>query len=950
LRVALWLVLVAAICVSEPDIFRLGLRQALKLEAMRLGFRLEIGELTGSLFHPIAFRNVKISRASRSGIQTRLAIASAKAAFSLENLVFRRGSGWWKSLEIDGLDCEVQLSGRAALTSPQAPAAVATTTGNALRYLTPSRIDARGVNLLVRQNDDFLRLRDARFGVSEVTPGQLRIEEVVFHRQELEKTFSAVQGATAVQDTKFSVANMTLAPGLVVEQISTDLADLAGGKLAVDFGVAAFGGTMRGVIKGDERNGGLEINGSFAHISVASLAEFLESPETATGTVQEGKFSFRGSPYDLARATLSTRFEATDFSWGKRRWNSLVVGATMVDRRIQIPEFKLVQAHNELNAKGELTLPNPGSRWWQSDFSFDIAARINNLSELSALLGPGFAETAGKATVDGSIRGQNQFFTGQLVVSGSRLSYRTAPLEKLQATIKLNGNELQLTQCEFTHDEDYLRGHGVVNIIGDKRYWGELKASVRDLTLYSAFMEKPIVPAPLAGGLALEWSGDGTAKAHSGAFHAQLRKIRLIEEKSSHPVNADLEATYSPGNIFFSKFLVSDAESYFSSVVTVGPKLLNLQSVLLQISNDSQLDGSALLPVDVWTAWRNASWSDALDPDGACNIHLNAKNLDLRKASLLSGRELPLAGELQVTLATGGTLKNLNAEGRVQLARGQFPLGKDGSQLSGVDASLSLAGQTIAIDKIRARLGADQLDASGQVDLKNIRDPELKIAFQSRKFSMTAMEKLKLDASVNLQINGPLSSADVTGSAELLGAQLVGDLDLVPLLTPGKQEMPPPFAFQRAPFSCWRFDVECRSASAVGLRGASGVLQPHFSIRGAGAAPSMAGTLDFENVKAGSPFASFLIDDGTIYFNEESPRVPGIRIRGSGTAGRYHFTASILGPITQRSVILFSEPPLSQNAIMNLISRGLTETSAVDLQTGFDLHLNQTAPPEAPAL
>ena len=136
----------------------------------------------------------------------------------------------------------------------------------------------------------------------------------------------------------------------------------------------------------DERTGGLEINGSFAQISVASLAEFLENRETAGGTVQEGKFTFRGSPYDLTRATLSTRFEATDFSWGKRRWNSLVVGATMVDRRIQIPEFKLVQAHNELNAKGESTLPNPGVRWWQSDFSFDIAARINKFVWIEELI------------------------------------------------------------------------------------------------------------------------------------------------------------------------------------------------------------------------------------------------------------------------------------------------------------------------------------------------------------------------------------------------------------------------------------------------------------------------------------------------------------------------------------------------------------------------------------
>ncbi len=136
----------------------------------------------------------------------------------------------------------------------------------------------------------------------------------------------------------------------------------------------------------------------------------------------------------------------------------------------------------------------------------------------------------------------------------------------------MKGNELQIEQLELASKNDFVRGKGVVNILGqEKRYWGELKASVADLSRYSAIMQKPFVPQPLAGGLTVDWSGDGMAKAHSGAFHAQLKKFRLVSvtEPKAHPLNADVEATYSPGNIFFSKLLVWDNNTNLSAKVTV---------------------------------------------------------------------------------------------------------------------------------------------------------------------------------------------------------------------------------------------------------------------------------------------------------------------------------------------------------------------------------------------
>ena len=48
----------------------------------------------------------------------------------------------------------------------------------------------------------------------------------------------------------------------------------------------------------------------------------------------------------------------------------------------------LHQGQNALALDGEVTLPEPEKKWWQGDFHCNVAAKIDNLTELSALLLP----------------------------------------------------------------------------------------------------------------------------------------------------------------------------------------------------------------------------------------------------------------------------------------------------------------------------------------------------------------------------------------------------------------------------------------------------------------------------------------------------------------------------------------------------------------------------------
>ena len=349
---------------------------------------------------------------------------------------------------------------------------------------------------------------------------------------------------------------------------------------------------------------------------------------------------------------------------------------------------------------------------------------------------PEFQYAAGKANIDGSIRGKDQQFHGQLIVSGSDLKWHNAPIEELHAGVKLNGNEFQITNVSLFNNGDYLRGHGVVNIIGDKQYWGEFHASIEDLAKYAAILQKPIVPEPLAGGAVIDWSGEGSAKGHSGQFSARLRKLRSLGATAAllHPINADFEGTYAPGMMLFSRFLLSDDDSSFTANVGIGNKALSLQGIRLTNKQALWLEGDALLPLDVWNAWPNTTLATLLDDQTVSKVNLTAYNLELRDASLLTGWNFPIQGIVRGNLVAEGPLGALKTSGKLTLSKAQIPLGWSGELLTAVEGEASLDGQTLQVAKL-AGTSSDTGDfsATGQVDFTNLRDPTLKLDVASAK-------------------------------------------------------------------------------------------------------------------------------------------------------------------------------------------------------------------------
>ena len=935
------------VCLLTPSIFQFEVRHAAILIAHLHGIDLGIDKVTGSIFEPVSFYGIRLTALSAAHTASDISIDRADVTLSPANLLFKRGAGFLRAVSIDGANGTFIFqpggSGAGSLSSQRGEG------GNPwVEKLIPSKIDAIHVNLLFQRGKDSVELQNLRGVVSDREPGTIEIGRIIVKQSWLAKTFTSVKGDTAFQNSRISIANLSLEKNLAVTNASSDLMELAAGRLKVDFDLAAFNGSIRGEMLSASASldSPLEANGEFKRISVAQLAAFFQFDGESNGVVNEGKFTFHGAWRNLQKATLSARFDATDFQLGTRKWNSLVVGATLLENRLDISELNLKQAHNELALKGTMALPQPGTEWWQSEFAFNIAATINNLTELSTLFGPDFVDMSGKVSIDGSINGSNQSYRGELAVSGSNLTYRTAPFDTLRASVKLNGNELDVANLELTNKNDFVRGNGTVNILGaQRRYKAALKASVDDLTRYSAILQKPIVPQPLAGGLVVDWSGDGVGGLHSGAFTAQLKKFRPISltEPKANPLNADVEATYSPGNIAFTRFWIWDNAVNLSAKVTAAPKSLNLQSIRLAQGQGQNakvwLEGDALLPFDVWSAWANGSLADLLEFDSPCKLNLTAKNLDLRETGLLSGREQPVKGELDASLTADGTLNDIKTNGRVQLKKWQVALGEAGAEVMGGDADLAFDGQNLRIEKSLSHVYGRDFGAQGTINIKNLRNPGFDVTVSTKKVAFSAGKDIAADTDVDLELHGTCDDVAVGGAVHLQDVKLPVKPDTLALIYPaaGIGLAPAlPFDASRAPFNKWRYDVAIdtpQPVKALWLEDnrltpesapkydPSGTLSVTGALRGTGAAARFSGDAVFQNVAVSSPHSQLTISDGTlIFFADNSPAWLSLAVSGSTTG--HNLSGWIYGPESDKSSWFFTDPQLPQDEILDLITTG----------------------------
>jgi hypothetical protein len=899
--VLLLLASMASVLLSSAP-WHAALRSFLTLRAAHQGWNLRIGAIDGGLFDATELYDVHCT-------QRRVANAPLPGGtdFHIERAELvvawgwpwqqRRGKTWLGRVSLDGLSGTCDFN-RPPASEPMrplrqvlmhdgwGPAAEALarraihhgsqSLGRQLQRLDhallPGHLDVRGDGCNLQRGRYRLHAEGMRLMISQDEVGHFAARLAQARGPGFDSVLHGVAGWTYWKGSSLQAGGVDLGSGVHLASATLEGEHLDRGQLDWEGELRALGGSARGqgALDLSRPRLALEIAGSLEKMEVGPLARLLGVRGQTGGEVQQANFTFRGDPENWTAAEMWLSAQATDFQWEQRRWESLQIQGVVIHRRVQVHRLELRQSRNQLSFSGECALPAAAegatalpaltaTSWWQAGFSCNIDARIDDLHAFAELAGGELPELQGRMSVNGALHANpgSSGIDGYLNVEGSALSIRGAPLESLRTTLLFAGDELNIPDLEATRGGDYFRGQGTLQITGPARYKAELHAAIKDLAVYApAYADLAFTPQPINGALTLDWSGDGTPTANSGAFQAVLKHFFTKGGPAAlaRPIDLAGDGTYSPDSVSFRHLVLQEG--------TDGKR-----------HDALKLEGA--LP---WTrdprAFAAGRW---LDPDRPMSVRVAGVGAPLDLLASLAPEFVSRAdGQISGWLNADGTLRSPKLEADLHLENASFqPLG-GAPAIDQVEARLTLERSVLHLAQAAGRWGAQMLEASGEMDLTDTDHIGLDLKVQGK--DAGGIHDGALNAGLSYDLSVRLPQRD--------GANIAGEISLLD----GRYEEPLRIGYDefaslewlqlgdRLPFAWAGARVELHLGATPAIRltggGPEAELTPDLRFTGTFPAVRVAGEVAFQQAPLSAPGGWRGVGDGAWYFGGGEPGEP----------------------------------------------------------------------------
>ncbi len=606
-------------------------------------------EIDAPLFRPVVLRDVKLR--SQPGTSTTLALDLTRVELDLRLAALfdpTRGRPL-RQLKLEGILGEIRQ-----LATGNSPAHFDLSSA---RRLIADNFSLTVQNLRIARGDVALDLHDAALTASELEAGHFTAGDIVVNTPWFRKSFSDLKGSTSWQYDRLSIGAVSLLRGLDLDAITFDLAHIAQERIGIEATFDAFGGKLRASIATEPSD--WELAATATQVSLAQASDALDFFSRASGTLRSSKFTFRGALGDFANATASIWAELDGFTWRDRTAETIMLGASLFSRQIQIEQIYVKQRENQFTLSGELTFPRKRSDW--PDFRGDVSASVKDLGEFARLFGGRASEFSGELEVNGSVSEREHKFGGQLIASGNSLTILGAPVDSLIGKFSLEGAAVVIEQCELRRQRDFATASGTMDLAVGHRYAGKIAVSIADLAPYETFLIWAGDYFEPEGSVSITGEADVASPTGAGTFRVQAHSLRPKTSFALLPFDAELEGTYSAEKIFFQKFSLRNAHAALNTFATIAEDYLQLQFLRFEVNSRSVFEGNVYLPVTTSMPAENGHWLTGIVPDSAYDVDLRFLAADLGNvASALSTRR-DFAGKLEGQLQIYGTTEEPEA-------------------------------------------------------------------------------------------------------------------------------------------------------------------------------------------------------------------------------------------------------------------------------------------------
>lgn len=759
--------------VLAPFIVASGLRFWLARVGRQQGLRIETERIEAPFLGPVIIHQLRLGNAADAPFQIESAVTRMEIDLRLSGILIG-STRPLRTLTAEGVALNVRRN-----VQPAAPSA--RFAWPVLNHLLSDSFKLSGVQVHVENGSTVVDVRDGVITGSQMESGIFTAKEVAIHSPWFQKNFANLHGATTWQESRLVVGALSLMPGLDLDTITVDLANIRESRIGLEMHLDAFGGKVRARVSSDDRGDKRiwDVAGDGSRISLAQMSDTLAWTNRASGSIHASKFTFRGEMTDLRNATASLWAEVSGLTWRDRTADTVMIGAALYNREVQIEQLYIKQRDNQLTLSGEFALPTKSVDRIKPAFRGDISASISDLGDFARLFGLSPSDFSGRLLVDGSVNAREQKMGGQLMVSGNSLVLFRAPIESVNVRLGLEESRLSIAQFELRQKEDFFRAQGDFALAGDRSYNAAFQTSVADVADYAGFISFWTGRWALGGSVSIDWTGNGAKGHNAGTFHAHGRQLRL-PESSLLPFDAEFEADYSPENIFFRQFRLWNARADLSAFVTIAPDYLHLQTLRFNLNGQPRLQGKVFLPVSHAKLRQNSSWLGALSDNPIFDVEISSDVLDLDELAAAVSAPAKMSGKMAGGIQLYGAPASLEGKSGIHLRDFVF---ENAPALSG-DMKMQLSGGVAAIKANALAAPSDAVKLEGSLPLRLERRETGYFLNTDGALAATlnfpAIFVAKLPAYISHQVfTDGILRGNLTTSGSLRHPQILGDAGLI---------------------------------------------------------------------------------------------------------------------------------------------------------------------------
>jgi len=650
---------VLSVCLA-PFVVAAGLRLWIARTAQQEGLQIAFGKIEAPLLRPVVVHNLQIASGPEAPLRVRIESPRVELALNLSALFSHsRGHVLRALTATEGM--MVDIRGNPQSTSPHSA-------WQALDDLLADNFVVSGLKLHVENGDTTIDLRGGTLSGAQIEAGVFSADEITIASPWFCKSFFHLRGATSWQENRFSIGALTLARGLDLDAIRVDLSQIGESRIGLELNMDAFGGKIRASVSSDDHANKRtwDVAGSVSEVSLAQMSEALEFTDRAGGSLHACKFTFRGDTTNLPQATATVWAEVTGLTWRDRTADTIIIGASLYNRQVQIEQVFVKQLNNQLTLTGESALPEKLADWLNPDFRGDISASINDLGDFARLFGASPSDFAGKVDISGNVDARERKLAGQLTMSGKSLVVFRVPVESLEVKLGLKESQVEIANFDLRRKNDFFRGQASVDLSRGRSYSGTFTSSIADAADYVALMPEALRAFPFGGSLNVDWSAKGAEATHSGTFHVRGRGLHPLGSFAL-PFDAEFEGDYSPDDIFFRQFNLSNPHASFSAFVSVAKDYLQLQTLHLDLNGKPKLQGNIFLPVSLSKLQMQGDWLAALSENPNFDLDVTLDPTDLAELARAVSAQPKMSGQASGNLEVHGLPASLDGKSTLHL-------------------------------------------------------------------------------------------------------------------------------------------------------------------------------------------------------------------------------------------------------------------------------------------